>query len=188
MKLQLEVTFRNLGHSDAIEASVREHAERLERFSSDIMSCRVVVEASHRHHHKGNLYQVRVALKVPDAELVASRAPDDDRTHEDVYVAIRDAFDAIRRQIEDYERRRRGEVKRHETPAHGRVVEVSAEAGYGMIESPDGRRIYFHENSVLGGDFRGLEVGSEVRFVEEPGEQGPQASSVQRVGKHHPVG
>jgi ribosomal subunit interface protein len=188
MKLPLEVTFRNLGHSDAIEASIRDHAERLERFSSDIMACRVVVEADHRHHHKGNLYHVRVDLTVPGTELVASRRPAEHQEHQDVYVAVRDAFDAARRQLEDFVRRRRGEVKHHPPPAHGRVLEVFPDAGYGTIETADGRVVYFHANSVLGVGLGDLPVGSEVRFDEETGERGPQASTVHPVGKHHPVG
>jgi ribosome-associated translation inhibitor RaiA len=78
------------------------------------MSCRVVIELHHRHHHQGNLYHVRVDLKVPDAEIVASREPAEHHAHEDVYVAIRDAFNAVRRRLEDYIRRRRGVVKAHE--------------------------------------------------------------------------
>jgi ribosomal subunit interface protein len=178
MKLPLEVTFRNLTRSEAVETSVREHAERLDRYCSDIMSCRVVVEASHKHHHKGNLYAVRVDLTVPDAEIVASRTPGDDHAHEDVYVAVRDAFEAVRRQVEDYTRKRRGDVKAHEPPARGRVVEIFPEAGYGTIEAGDGRLLYFHENSVLGGGFGRLAVGHEVRFAEEAGDRGPQASTV----------
>ena len=89
MKLPLEIVFRNLEPSEAIEARVRERAEKLEKFYHDIMSCRVVVEAHHKHHHKGNLYHVRIDLTVPDAELIASREPHQHHAHEDVYVAIR---------------------------------------------------------------------------------------------------
>jgi ribosomal subunit interface protein len=111
--LPVEIVFQNLAPSPAIEARIRTRIERLERFFDQIMSCRVAVEASHKHQHKGNLYRVRIDLKVPGEELVVSRVPDDNQAHEDVYVAIRDAFDAMRRQLEDYARRRRGEVKRH---------------------------------------------------------------------------
>jgi len=120
MKLPLEIVFHNLEPSDAIETKVRERAEKLEKFYKDIMSCRVVVEAGHKHHHKGNLYHVRIDLKVPSAELIASREPQDHHAHEDVYVAIRDSFDAMRRQLEDYSRRRRGNVKTHEPVLGGR--------------------------------------------------------------------
>ena len=127
MKLPLEIVFHNLELFDAIEARVRERAEKLEKFYKDIMSCRVVIEAGHKHHHKGNLYQVRIDLKVPSAELIASREPQDHHAHEDVYVAIRDSFDAMRRQLEDYSRRRRGQVKTHEPVPGGRNVDTIPE-------------------------------------------------------------
>ena len=110
----IEIVFHNLDPSPAIEASIRERVKRLDRFYDRIMNCRVVVEASHKHHHKGNQYRVRIDLTVPGEELVVSRDPDERQIHEDVYVAIRDAFDAMRRQVEDFARRRRGQVKRHE--------------------------------------------------------------------------
>lgn len=114
MKAPLQVVFRDMPRSEAVEAKIREKVEKLERFSDDIISCRVVVEPAHRHHHKGNLYHARIDVVVPGTELVANRENDVNHAHEDVYVAVRDAFDAMRRQLEDYERRRRGEVKRHQ--------------------------------------------------------------------------
>jgi len=186
MKLPIQIIFRNMESSAAIEAAVRERADKLDQFYEHIMSCRVVIELHHRHHHQGNLYHVRVDLKVPDTEIVASREPAEHHAHEDVYVAIRDAFDAVRRQIEDYVRRRRGVVKRHETAPYGRVAELYPD--YGKIETPDGRLVYFHKNSVVGEDFDHLDLGTEVRFVEEQGELGPQASTVHVIGKHHIVG
>jgi len=127
-------------------------------------------------------------LKVPDEEIVVSREHDLHHSHADPYVAIRDAFDAARRQLEDYARRRRQHVKSHEVPPHGVVSRLEPSLDYGMITSNDGREIYFHRNSVVEGSFDQLTIGAEVRFDEEMGEQGPQASTVKRVGKHHPVG
>src|SRR3989338_7713783 len=129
MKLPLQVVFRNMDPSAAIEARIRERAASLERYHDRIMSCRVAVELLHRHHHQGNLFHVRVDLKVPDGEIVANREPSEHHAHEDVYVAIRDAFNAVRRQLEDYVRRRRGVVKAHETPPHGRVAELYPDYG-----------------------------------------------------------
>jgi ribosomal subunit interface protein len=188
MQSPIQIAFRNLKHSGAIEAKIRERAEKLDKYYEHIMSCRVVVEGNHKHHHKGNLYHVRIHLTVPEGELVASREPDQHQAHEDVYVAIRDAFDAVRRQLEDYARRRRGKVKHHETPAHGRVVEIHPAENYGKIQTPDGRLVYFHENSVVDTQFANLVLGIEVRFVEAMGELGPQASTVHVIGKHHIVG
>ena len=152
------------------------------------MSCRVVVEAPHVHHRKGNLYHVRIDLKVSGKELVATRGHGQDHAHEDVYVAIRDAFNEMQRQLEDHLRRQRGHIKEHESPSHGRVSLLVPMEDYGKIETSDGREVYFHRHSVLGDAFDKLEIGSEVRFLEEQGDAGPQASTVRVIGKHHIVG
>jgi ribosomal subunit interface protein len=186
MQLPLQVMFRNMEPSAAIEARIRERAQGLERYYDRIMSCRVAVELHHRHHQQGNLFHVRVDLKVPDGEIVANREPAEHHAHEDVYVAIRDAFDATRRQLEDYARRRRGVVKEHAAAPHGRIAELLPDSG--KIETPDGRLVYFHKNSIVDASFDRLEIGTEVRFAEEMGELGPQASTVHVVGKHHVVG
>ncbi len=188
MKLPLQVVFDNLERSPAIEARIQKKAEKLNLYCDQIMSCRVVVEAPHKHHHQGKLYRVRIEVTVPDEDLVVSRNPAQRQAHEDVYVAIRDAFDAMRRQLEDYTRRRRGKVKHHEEPPHGKIIELFPEEGYGNIQTPDGRLIYFHKNSVVNTDFSKLETGNQVRFAEEMGDAGPQASSVHLMGKHHIVG
>lgn len=181
MQVPLRITFRGIHPSEAIEANIRSHAERLDRYSDRITGCQVVVEADHRHHRKGRLYHVRIDMTVPGEEIVVAREPLEHQSHQDVFVAIRDAFDAARRQLEDYVRRVRADVKRHEEPPVGRVARIEREAGYGFIETPDGREIYFHANSVLGDAFARLTVGTLVRFAEEPGEKGPQASTVHVV-------
>ena len=107
MKLPLEITFRNMQPSAAVEAAVRDRATKLDKFYKQLMGCRVTINAPHKHHHKGNLYHVKVDLTVPNGELVVSRNAHDNHAHEDVYVAIRDAFDATRRRVEDHARRRR---------------------------------------------------------------------------------
>ena len=188
MQLPLQIAFRNVDPSQAVEAYVRERAEKLDRFYDRIMACRVVIEVPHKHHHKGNLYRARIDLTVPDGELVFSKEPGDDHAHEDIYVAIRDAFEGAQRQLEDYVRRRRGHVKAHEVADHGRVTELHLDDGFGRIQTQDGREIYFHRNSVVDAPFESLAVGTDVRFTEEAGEHGPQASTVHVVGKHHIVG
>jgi cold shock CspA family protein len=185
MQVPLQVVFKNLEHSDAVEAAIREQSGRLERFAGDLISCKVTVAAPHRHHHKGNTYHVSVDLHVPGAEIVVNRDPGRNHAHEDVYVAIRDAMNAAARRLEDHARIGRGKVKRHEPPAHGRVAELHPDEDYGRIASPDGRSIYFHRNSLLDSRLEDLAIGSEVRFDEEAGDRGPQASSVRLIGKHH---
>lgn len=115
MKIPLEIVFRNMDRSDAIEARVREKAERLERHSDSITRCRVAVEAPHRHQSHGKLYKVAIELGVPGHQIIVNHAGPQDHAHEDVYVAIRDAFAAATRQLEDHVRMRRGEVKHHGT-------------------------------------------------------------------------
>lgn len=188
MEIPLQITFRNMEPSDALEAAIRKKAEKLERFNGKLTSCRVILEADHSRHHKGNLYHVRVDMTVPGAELVAGRQPAQNHAYEDAYVAIRDAFAAARRQLEDKTRIRRREVKHHEPPLHGRVSELIPPMDYGRIATPDGRDIYFHRNAVINGDFETLEVGTEVVFSEDEGDEGPKATTVRIVGKHHVAG
>lgn len=188
MQTPLQITFRDMEPSEAVEARIREKAEKLEQYYDKITSCRVMVEAPHAHHHQGRLYQVRIELGVPEGELVVNREHHHkDHAHEDVYVAIRDAFDAMKRRLQDYVDKRRGRTKQHETTPGGHVISLHPDEDYGRIGTPDGREIYFHRNSVLDGAFDKLEIGTEVRYTEEAGELGPQASSVAPVGKHHVV-
>ena len=188
MEIPVQIRFQNMEPSAAVESAVEERVRKLERFADHIISCRVTIEAPHKHHKKGKIYHVVVDIRIPGGELVASRDPGQHHAHEDVYVAVRDAFNAAKRQLEDRVRVQRGKVKAHDVPPHGRIVALHPESDYGRIETPDGREIYFHRNSVVNSDFDRLETGLEVRFSEELGEQGPQATSVQLIGKHHPVG
>jgi ribosomal subunit interface protein len=184
----LQVTFRNIARSDAVEAKIRERAGKLERYYDGIIGCRVVIEELHQHHRKGNHFQVRVDVTVPGTELIANREPDEHHAYTDVYVALRDAFNAMDRQLEDYARRQSRQVKAHDVPPHGLISELNPAEGYGRITTPDGRLVYFHRNSVVRADFDRLQLGAEVRFTEEAGEHGPQASAVHLIGKHHIVG
>lgn len=187
MKLPLEITFRHMERSDALSAYIEERAAQLDKFVDNIMRCHVVVESPHQHKNQGQLFQISIDITVPGHEINVSRGRDKHHAHEDAYVAIRDAFDAAKRQIQDLSRKRRGDVKYHETPAHGVISELVPAENFGKIKSSDGRDIYFHRNSILEGSFDDLAMGDEVRFVEESGDQGPQASTVKVVGKHHVV-
>jgi ribosome-associated translation inhibitor RaiA len=113
MKLPLQITFHQLPPSPALEADIRQAAEELEGALDGIISCRVLVEMPHRHHQQGRLFRVRVDVGVPGGHIVAGRAPDEHAAHEDAHVAVRDAFRAVRRQLDDRAQRLRGEVKTH---------------------------------------------------------------------------
>ncbi len=175
MKVVLQVTFRDMPRSDAVEAEIRRRAEKLEEFCDRIMSCRVTVETPAAHKHQGKLFSVHVDVKVPGEEIASTRRHE----HEDVYVAIRDAFDAVRRRLEDYVRRSRGETKRHEPLLHGRIVRLFDD-GHGFIEDGEGNEYYFDDASVAGPGDR-LVVGTAVEFLGEAAAQGLQAKRVTAV-------
>lgn len=185
MQLPLQISFRHMDRTEALEALVREKAARLDDFAGDIMSCRVVLEPAGKHHQHGNLYEVRIDLRLPGEEIAVSRSPSEHTECRDIQVALRDAFDAARRKLEDYVRRQRGDVKVHEVPPHGRVALLFPYEDYGFIKTQDGREIYFHRHSVLHDAFDRLQVGTEVTFAEEQGDKGPQASTVEVLGRHH---
>ena len=108
-----QITFHQLPQSPALEEDIRRSIAHLETLFERIVSCRVVVDAPHRHHHQGWRYRVRIDIAVPGEHLAIGSTPDQDSAHEDPYVAARDAFRAARRRLEDYARCRRGEVKTH---------------------------------------------------------------------------
>ncbi len=186
MKLPPQISFHNLDRSESIEGRIIDEASQLDEFCGRIMSCRVVVDMLHRRHATGNLYQVRLDIKVPGEEIAVTGEPTThDPYYEDVNVAIRDAFSAAARKLDEYTRRERRDVKQHSPAPHGRVSKLFAESGYGFIETPDGGQVYFHANSVLGDKFHHLTIGTEVAFAEELGDRGQQASSVRVLRSQH---
>ena len=189
MQEPLIVQFRQMDSSPAVEVRIREKVAALERFHPRITRCRVVVEKTQRRHHQGDLFRVRIDLSVPGREIMVDRTGPKDHAHEDVYVAIRDAFAAATRKLEDAAREMRGHVKIHAVPTHGEVVRLFSEDGHGFILTSDGHEVYFHRNAVLD-DIGQLKVGSKVRveISEKEGAEGYQASTVRRLGKHQPVG
>jgi cold shock CspA family protein/ribosome-associated translation inhibitor RaiA len=182
MRVPLQVTFRHVDRSDEVEVRIRERAEKLDRICGQIMTGRVVVDLPAQRHRKGKVFLVRIDLTVPGKELVVNRDPLLNHAHEDVYVAVEDAFDAMERILKEYSKAIQGEVKRDVVQDRGLVDRIFPEEGYGFIQTSDGRDIYFHRNSVLNGGFDRLRPGAGVRFKEEDGEKGPQASTVDITG------
>ncbi|NDD64484.1 MAG: HPF/RaiA family ribosome-associated protein [Acidobacteria bacterium] len=196
MNLPIQITFRNIKHSDAVDAYIREEAAKLDELFAQITSCRVVVEIPHQHHDRGNPFHIRIKLEVPGSNIVVNHQPSlhghgvDTRVEQrakelelggrqkDIYVAMSDAFKVARRQLQDYVRLHRQEVKHHEETPEARVARIFPGEGYGFLQTQDGREIYFHRNSVLNEGFEQLNVGSLVQFAEERGDMGPQASTV----------
>ncbi|HXW68875.1 MAG TPA: HPF/RaiA family ribosome-associated protein [Dissulfurispiraceae bacterium] len=173
MEIPLQITAHDIDLTDAIKLDIAEKAEKLDTFYGGITRCRVVIESPRRHQHEGKLYSVNIYMTVPGAELVVKRELD-----KDLYVAIRDAFCDVRRQLQDFVREQRGDVKYHEELSHAVIGALFPDDGYGFLITPDGLEVYFHANSVLNKDFDNLKVGMKVRFVKEKGVKGPQASTV----------
>lgn len=178
MQLPLQITFEGMDRSEAVEDAVRKKAAHLERFSSEIVSCRVALELLQKHKHQGRPFGVRIDLKIPGRELVVSRVAD-----EDIYIALREAFDDMKRQLEDAVRQRRGDEKQHPRDLHGEVVRLNELEGFGFIRTPDGEEYYFSRDNLAGVRFEQIGIGTGVRFIAEAGAQGLQARRVS-VGKH----
>lgn len=112
MQIPLEIAFRHMEPSPALENRIRKLAAGLEKFSPQIIHCHVTIESPHRHQHQGRLFDVALRITVPGDEIVVGRVDPADHAHEDVYIALRDAFKAARRQLQDYERRLRPQARR----------------------------------------------------------------------------
>jgi len=173
MQIPLQIHYRGVPHSEALDAKLHERAARLERFHPGIVRCRVVVEQKHRHKHQGREFTVTVDVHVPGREIHVGRDH-----HEDVYVALRDAFDAAERQLEDFVREQRGDVKSHAPLQQGRIARLMPEEGYGFIATEDGREFYFARENVVEPAFERLVVGDRVHFLEDYGAEGRQAKRV----------
>jgi ribosomal subunit interface protein len=181
MQIPLQISLHGIAHSNALYNAIREKAEKLERYYDHVMSCRVVLELGGRHKRKGKQFNVRIDLKVPGGELAITREHD-----EDLQVALRDAFDAARRRLEDYARGQRGDVKQHPAEYTGRVARIDAEQGIGFIATADGRELYFSRDNVVTPSFEHLAVGTPVHFIEEVAGEGLQAKRVSAHGKSQP--
>lgn len=180
MQVTPQIRFRGMEPSPSVEAVIAERIERLERFHDRITSCTVVVEAPHRHGRHGKIFHVRVDIAVPGREIVTGREPEENHAHEDVYVAIRDAFDAAQRQLEDVVRKTSGyRVKAHPERLHGTVARIDRGEGFGFISGADGREFFFRRESLASsGLWESLAEGTAVRFAEHEGEKGPYATAV----------
>jgi cold shock CspA family protein/ribosome-associated translation inhibitor RaiA len=173
MELPLQITAQNVVLSPAEEQMIRDAAAKLEAFAPRIVSCRVAVEMPKRGGRSGRQYRVHVNLGVPGGEIIVRR-----RSDEMLQSAVQKAFKAAGRRLQDYVRQQRGEIKLPRRAAHAIVTRLFPWEGYGFLTSSDGREIYFDRRSVLNDAFDHLQEGVEVGYVEEPGEQGPQASTV----------
>ncbi|MEC4683714.1 MAG: HPF/RaiA family ribosome-associated protein [Nitrospirota bacterium] len=173
MEIPLAITIQDMPHSTSIETLIRKKAAHLEKYYSPITRCRVVAGVTQKHQHQGKLYNVRIEILVHGSEIVITR----DR-NEDIYVALRDAFDAARRKLMDLGRIQEGKIKAHEPLSHGRIARIFPEEGFGFIFSEDGRDVYFNRDNCAHPSFEHLDINQHVHFLMEEGSEGPQAKRV----------
>ncbi|SFP61476.1 HPF/RaiA family ribosome-associated protein [Tranquillimonas alkanivorans] len=182
MDVPLEIAWHNVAKSDALEEAIRDRVDKLHRYFKHINSVHVVVDMPHRSQHAKKDYHVRIETRVPGDELVVSNDPHKRGNHYDPYIAMRDAFDAMDRQLEGFSQRVRGDVKTLEGQPQGRVVRKFET--YGFVEATDGQEYWFNETAVVQGEFDDLKEGDsvELSISESIGAMGPQASMVRPIG------
>ncbi|MEO8402901.1 MAG: ribosome-associated translation inhibitor RaiA [Gammaproteobacteria bacterium] len=173
--LPVQITVRDMPSSIALEDHLRKKAMKLSQYFHRINNCKIVIQVPQKHKHQGKLFSVSIDLSVPGKELVVNRKLD-----EDVYVAIRDAFHALQKQLESYVTKRRGDVKKHEQLMNGYVKKLYADKGYGFIQGSDGSEYYFTPTNVSNTSFAQLELGDIVHFIGVPETEGMQAHRVTR--------
>lgn len=185
METPLQIDLQGVDAKEQVHAAIIKHVAQLEERSGRLTAGRVVVKAPSGHHRTGGLYEISIHLALPDGrEVNIGRTPQNDERYSKIEFALNDAFKRVRRQLQDQVRELQGQVKQHDGPPIGTVSELDPLGEFGLIETGDGREIYFHRNSVLNGEFAKVSVGSRVTFAEEVGDKGPQASTVKLMGKH----
>ncbi|MGB6976830.1 MAG: HPF/RaiA family ribosome-associated protein [Gammaproteobacteria bacterium] len=173
MQIPPQITIREIPDSAAIEAQVAKKISKLEKICNHIISCKVVIDIQQKHKHQGKLFSTHIDLTIPGKEIVVTRV-----INEDLYVAIRDAFNAARRQLENYMAKQQGEVKTHQIPMQGYVARLFPNQAYGFITGQDNTDYYFDALNVAVPDFEHLTIGTHVEFFVMVGNEGPQAMRV----------
>jgi ribosome-associated translation inhibitor RaiA/cold shock CspA family protein len=188
MQRPLQVTFKGMKSSPALEALIRERVEHLERLYPRIIGCRVVVEVPHRKSETAKVpIAVAVEMEIPGRGLVIGKDDEERReTKQDHTAALNNAFHAVERQLEKVSDIQSHDAKPHENAGQsGMVVRLFAEQNYGFIEIDNSPELYFTRNAVVSGDFDELQVGMmvQVTLANEEGPMGPQASSVRLLDR-----
>jgi cold shock CspA family protein len=198
MIVSTQVTFRNMTAIADVRKTIESRIQKLETFCKPILSCRVMIEAPTNHHRKGDPFHVRIDATLTDGRIIvkhseslyppkrevgerSSKARETTSERNCLMLAVRGAFSAARRKLQEHARLRRADVKTHEPNPVATVTRIFPDEGYGYLETADGREIYFHENSVLGSPFKKLRTGTRAQIVEETGLKGPQASTVRII-------
>lgn len=186
--IPFQITFLDFPESDAVWLAVQKRIEKIEHFFDRIVRCEVAISLPHRHRQADRLYHIQIRLFLPGDDIIVTRKPVRNEAHRDIYVAIRDSFNAAERLLREKARGLRGRHKAHQSQAHqpegqkiGKISKIFYHDGYGFLTTNDGREFYFNKNSILNKKFDLLEIGQKVRFLEELGEKGPKVTSMATV-------
>lgn len=171
--MQAQITTRGMPSSPALEAEIQKRVDKLISYFDNIIKCSIVFELIQKHKHQGKLYNVRINVSVPGKELAATYKYD-----EDIYVAIRDAFHALTKQLEEHAEKRHGQVKLHDETLHGSIARLFNKEGYGFIQGNDGNEYYFSITNVNNPHFSELLIGDEVEFIPKTFDDGHHAHHV----------
>jgi cold shock CspA family protein/ribosome-associated translation inhibitor RaiA len=191
MQTPVEIDFQGIQATEQLRACVTKNISTLEQRFGRITACRVVIRGPSERRRKGGAFDVSIRLALPQGREVdigrsEGRVKDADTDNRllDPVVALNDAFKRARRRLQDLARRMQGHVKTHDGPPIATVSRFDDASGFGFLETPDGREVYFHKNSILDGGARHVAPGTLVTYFEEMGDKGPQASTVRVLGKH----
>ena len=185
MEVPVQIDFQGCEPQPALRDRIATCLEKLETRFGRITAARVVIKGPGGHHRTGGLYEVGIHLSLPEGRAVdVERTPTPDERFGQPLFAINDAFRRARRQLEDEVRKLDRRVKDHAPVPTATVARLDPSGEFGFLETADGGQIYFHRNSVIDHAFPRLKEGSRGTFVEEAGDEGPQASTVRLMGKH----
>lgn len=185
MQVPLDITYRDVEKSPALEDLIRFKADKLEDVCDHIIGCHIAVERAHTHPSHGSPFRVRLDLTVPPGhEIAVTKNPGEGVQYDSVESVIRDAFDAARRQLKELTEKQQNRVKSHpEQAIAGIITKLFPTANYGFLKTLNGQEVYFHRNSVLHDEFDQLTVGAGVQFFLSEGVNGPQVSTLRVIDK-----
>ncbi len=170
-----QITIKDIPSSDAVEEHIREEIDKISQRYGSIISCHVLVEPRGKNKQQGKLHNVRIRIGIPNKELAANHDEE-----ENLYLCIRQTFDSMKRQLDEYFAQLRNKVKSHRELVQGEIARLFSEGRYGFIVTPaTDEDFYFNSDNLVSHlKFEQLEVGMPVQFVEAVGTDGPQAHRV----------
>jgi cold shock CspA family protein/ribosome-associated translation inhibitor RaiA len=185
MQVPPEITYRGVEKTAALDSLIHNKVDKLEEVCDHIMSCQVAVEKIHESPDHGSPYRVRIDVTVPPGhEMTSDKNPSEPVQYVPLDAVIRDAFDAMRRQLVELVDRQQERTKTHpEQSMAGVITQLQPAEDYGFLKTLDGREIYFHRNSLMHDEFERLTIGTGVQFFVSEGRDGPQASTVRVISK-----